>query len=138
MHTCCRLMGGEGGRGSAGLLRSFSCDRPLALIPPALKVNSLPSHFTLEGRWKGGRKTRSGGVKKKWSKVTCGQHEGRMGWVKRSHRQINEKSYGEGAPLQPDNEWVLMNAATTNNKITSEQNLASPQILVFADLYWCS
>lgn len=39
-----------------------------------------------------------------------------MGWVKRSHRQINEKSYEEGASLSPDNEWVLMNAATTNNQ----------------------
>lgn len=47
--------------GWTGLLGSFSCDRPLALIPSTLKVNSLHSHFTLEGNWKrGGRKKKMG------------------------------------------------------------------------------
>lgn len=56
-HWCGGWMG-LGCGGWTGPLRSFSCDRPLAFILSALKVNSLHSHFTLAGKWKGGKKKR--------------------------------------------------------------------------------
>ncbi len=54
--VCACWWTGLGIWGWTGLLRSVSCDRPLALILSALEVNSLRSHFTLDGKWKGGKK----------------------------------------------------------------------------------
>lgn len=90
VRSCCRLIGGEGGQGSTGLLRSFSCDRPLTPIPSALKVNSLRSHFTLEGRWKGERKAGAGGAREKERNDSCRRRGGRMSG---SQGATGEKTY---------------------------------------------
>lgn len=70
-----------------GLLGSFSCDRPLALIPCALKGNSVCSHFTLEGKWDG----RSGGL---------------GGGEMRTRREEEEENIGEKILFHgEDEEW---------------------------------